>query len=190
MPKGIYPRTEKQLQTLRENAKKNGLKYGFKKGAKRPFSEKHKEALSTAQTERFKNIEERKKISKKLSGKATWNKGLKGYRKGYKMGDEQKEKIRQSHLNRDFIRKSPINERIRRSKPNIEWRREIFIRDNYTCQECGIRSKKELRIELNAHHIKPFALFPQLRLAIENGTTLCSKCHKEQHTGYKAEKIG
>ena len=65
MPKGIYPRTEKQLQTLRENAKKNGLKYGFKKGAKRPFSEKHKEALSTAQTERFKNIEERKKISKK-----------------------------------------------------------------------------------------------------------------------------
>lgn len=32
-----------------------------------------------------------------------------------------------------------------------------------------------------AHHIKPYANFPKLRVSIKNGITLCDLCHKKEH---------
>lgn len=61
---------------------------------------------------------------------------------------------------------------IRGSYEYKEWRKEVFSRDNYTCQECGQRGGK-----LNADHIKSFAHFPELRLDVNNGRTLCFECH-------------
>ena len=57
--------------------------------------------------------------------------------------------------------------RLRRTKKYYEWRRSIFIRDEFICQECG---KKHIYIE--AHHIKKFADYPELRFDINNGLTL------------------
>ena len=54
---------------------------------------------------------------------------------------------------------------------------KILKRDNYSCVWCGQKGGK-----LNADHIKPFALFPELRLAIDNGRTLCITCHKKTDT--------
>ena len=70
------------------------------------------------------------------------------------------------------------------------WRKAVFERDNYTCIWCGARSAKGIKVILNADHIKPFALYPELRLAIDNGRTLCEDCHKTTDTyGYRIFKL-
>ena len=64
------------------------------------------------------------------------------------------------------------NHIIRRSIEFRLWREAVFARDNWTCQGCNRRG-----VSLNAHHLKSFAEFPELRFAIDNGQTLCEKCH-------------
>lgn len=72
---------------------------------------------------------------------------------------------------------------IRRSQSYKFWRESVFQRDNWTCKHCGVRSKKGCAIVIEAHHIKPFALFPELRLEITNGLTLCRSCHHKEPKG-------
>lgn len=57
-----------------------------------------------------------------------------------------------------------------------QWRRSVFERDGYRCQICGKRGGK-----LNAHHIKKYAYYPELRYTVSNGITLCYECHKAVH---------
>ena len=57
----------------------------------------------------------------------------------------------------------------------IEWRKAVYERDDYTCQECGTKGS------MQAHHIKSWVGFPELRFDVDNGMTLCKNCHKEKH---------
>lgn len=66
--------------------------------------------------------------------------------------------------------------RIRESSKYHQWRKEVFARDKYICQKCG-----QTGGVLNAHHIKPFCIYPELRFDTGNGITLCKKCHIELH---------
>ena len=72
---------------------------------------------------------------------------------------------------------TPINLKFRSTPEYKQWRKSVFERDDYTCQECSSRG-----VELNADHIKPFAYFPELRLDINNGRTLCVTCHRATDT--------
>jgi hypothetical protein len=105
---------------------------------------------------------------------------------------ETKEKIRQAHLksgNRPAIRKgsechfwkggiSPKNELLRKQIKYKLWRKAVFKRDNYQCVLGG----KEHGKDLESHHIKSFSKYPELRFVVENGQTLCKKCHRKTDT--------
>ncbi len=54
-----------------------------------------------------------------------------------------------------------------------KWRRQVFERDDYTCQRC--KGGKSSYIE--AHHIKSWEKYPKLRYKVFNGITLCPFCH-------------
>jgi 5-methylcytosine-specific restriction endonuclease McrA len=62
---------------------------------------------------------------------------------------------------------------------NVEWAKNVKKRDNYICQVCFKNSNN-----LISHHLMAFAQYPELRLDINNGITLCRKCHNEFHKIY------
>lgn len=68
------------------------------------------------------------------------------------------------------------NDDYRHSKQYQEWRSQVFERDNFKCQVCG-----QVGGKLNAHHIKTFKDYPDLRFELSNGITLCEKCHRDLH---------
>jgi len=107
--------------------------------------------------------------------------------KGIPCPEETKNKISKTLKGRYTREKSPswkggltpIDRQIRNSTDYSLWRKICFERDNFICQKC-----KESGGRLSVHHINNFADFPELRFAIDNGVTLCIKCHKEYHKIY------
>jgi len=75
--------------------------------------------------------------------------------------------------------KRSIYKRIRVSNDYINWRKEVFERDNYTCQKYNLTC-----IYIEPHHIKNFTEYPELRLDVNNGITLSRKAHLEFHKKY------
>lgn len=126
------------------------------------------------------------------------------YWAGKKLPEDMKQKIKESNIKSSFWRGknlpkelveklkisrtgdkhwnwkggiTPINNRIRKTSEYKLWRKSVFERDGYTCIWCGYKGNK-----IQADHIKPFSLFPELRFAIDNGRTLCIDCHKTTDT--------
>ena len=60
----------------------------------------------------------------------------------------------------------------------VKWRTAVFVRDDYTCRNCGV-----IGTTLHAHHIKHWSKCPELRYTVSNGVTLCFSCHAERHPG-------
>ena len=120
-----------------------------------------------------KNPKERaRKVSDKLKGRdnSSWK---------WKTAKKIRERVRKGEIRYDgeYARnwqggKCKENQVLRTTKKYKEWRMAVFLRDNFTCQSCGIRGGK-----LNAHHIRSFIDYPELRLVVDNGVTLCGECH-------------
>lgn len=77
---------------------------------------------------------------------------------------------------------TPANKLIRSGVEYRRWRTEVFKRDHYTCTSCGAKNGMGKTVSLNADHIKPFALYPELRFDLSNGRTLCVPCHRKTKT--------
>jgi len=145
-------------------------------------------------------LETRKLMSEQRKGCIPWNKGLKfpnfhseetkkklsEIHKGIKMTDEWKKNLSISAKKREmpFGEKHPrwIKDRTKlvfrtlRSMNRSEysmWRNKVFKRDNWTCKIKDINCKGQLE----AHHILPWKDYPELRLEINNGITLCHAHH-------------
>lgn len=58
--------------------------------------------------------------------------------------------------------------------------KQAKIRDDYTCQICGLR---DIEI-MEADHIKQRADFPELSFCLENVITLCPNCHRRRTNNY------
>ncbi len=91
---------------------------------------------------------------------------------------------------------TPIVKQLRSCTKYIEWRSNVFERDNYTCVLCGAKSGNGKAIILNADHIEPFskiihsnnikniedALNCIFIWDLNNGRTLCKNCHMRTDT--------
>lgn len=74
---------------------------------------------------------------------------------------------------------TPEHKRVRASLEYRLWREAVFARDEWTCKKCNKRG-----VALHPHHIKSFARYIELRLAIDNGITFCQQCHLKFHKKY------
>lgn len=112
--------------------------------------------------------------------------GISPPNKGVPMSDLQKKKLSLKKLGKKgkdsnawrggLTIKSTL---IRASLEGKLWIRAILERDMFTCQKCKVQGRY-----FNAHHILNFSKYPEFRFAIDNGITLCKKCHKNFHTKY------
>lgn len=132
---------------------------------------------------------------------------------GKKYSEERKRKISLNHnpksnlnlipnirrgmtpWNKGFGTRATERHKIRQCFKYRQWRSDIFTRDNFICQGCNERGG-----ELHAHHKKSFATIlrdnniKNLNDAelceelwnINNGVTLCKKCHKKTND-YKGD---
>ena len=159
------------------------------------FVKGHKEWLGKKRSQ-----ETISKMSAGLKGKVAWNKGKKTPLEtkqkqslakigkpskwiGKKHKLESIQKMRISKLGRRGANcvnwkggRTEESKRIRRYDELKRWRKEVFLRDNWTCKKCNKKG-----VSLVAHHIKNFCEYPELRTQLTNGITFCTLCHVAFH---------
>ena len=97
-------------------------------------------------------------------GNIAWNKSTKGIMKA-----------NSGSFKKGCISIKKIGNGGRGSINDKEWKRLVFEKDGYMCQECFSNNN------LHAHHVKNWNDYPELRFEISNGLTLCEKCHMTFH---------
>lgn len=125
------------------------------------------------------------KMSASLKGRKAWNKGISGTKSHTWKGG-----------------RSGLTERIRTSSEYKQWRADVFFRDGWTCQTCGLRGHGK---DIESHHIVPInellkkvhikdisvddkyilAMSVPEMFDVNNGVTLCKQCHINLHKGEK-----
>ena len=155
MPSGVYPRTKEHIEKVRQY--RLGRKHTAEAIEKMRLAYKlHKPFLGKKHTEESKK---RMSIAQKEIAASQDRSGPKSpsWRGGI----------------------TSVNTAARLSVEQKLWRHSVLARDGFTCQKCEVYSGV-----LNAHHILNFSEAPQLRVAIDNGITLCRMCHKLFHKEY------
>lgn len=160
------------LSTINRWAKECGLK-------------KDREHWKRRQAERATGKPKSEETRRKISDKA----------KGRVMTDATKAKIKKTKAQNNSHPKGESHPNWKGGRPwerfkdpaYITWRNSVLERDGYVCQDCGKQCKKYEK-GLAAHHEKPYATHPELRLEVSNGVTLCRKCHMTRHSRAPQER--
>lgn len=130
----------------------------------------------------FKFLNNKLKLGKPSTSSTKFAKGIKPWNyglSGYKVNNKTKPQPRGEH---HWNWKGNGSDRCK--VEYVVWRKKVYERDNYTCQHCNKVGGK-----LNAHHIKEWCNYVDLRFDIDNGITLCHNCHKNTHNyGNKAKR--
>lgn len=140
------------------------------------LSDETKKKLSVANKGKIISQYQRQKLSRALTGRKfteEHRRSMAACRKGKFAGDKNPNWHGGIAL---------IHRNLRNSIEYKLWREAVFKRDSYTCIWCGARSGMGKTVVLNADHIKPFATYPELRFALDNGRTLCEPCHETTDT--------
>jgi len=125
--------------------------------------------------------------SEELQRLRTMNIGKIPWIKGKHHSEKTKRKMRGKNSPHWRGGKSKLKHRIRNSQNYKLWIKQIFERDNYTCQICGIRGT-ELEVDhypftfveiLSKNRIKTMQQARRCKELwdTDNGRTLCQKCH-------------
>ena len=107
---------------------------------------------------------------------------LKGnkYNLGRKISLVTREKMSQAQRGENHYRWNPNREAVRRDLRNDpiykQWSKCVKSRDFWKCKI----SNKDCSGKVVAHHILPWAKFPELRYEINNGITLCHTHHPKK----------
>lgn len=201
MPSGIYKRTEEtraKLKTHFLSISGNPKGHKWSEDVKRKISEgnKGKNKKGHPQTK-----ETREKISKAKRGKPF--SGIRSDRRGTKLSEETKEKMRHPHKKGSgiYLHKQGLKKGIKFSEEHKQkmrhphkhkdisllkkdprkdldtqykyWRKEIRKRDRNVCKLLS----NECNGRIETHHIFDWINYPELRYVINNGITLCAFHH-------------
>lgn len=109
-------------------------------------------------------------MGKKYPRTEEWQRKMSESRKGYKHSEETRLKLSRSHIDKLGIKASNFKDG--RSSVRVN----VLIRDNYTCQICGLHDEEIMEVD----HIRPQALAPELKYMIDNMVTLCPNCHRRK----------
>lgn len=152
-------------------------------------SEETKNKMSESARGRKHSIETRQKMSIAFTGRKLSNETRQKLSKAH-MGISSKHTPEQDRKQSELMKTkigslapnwkggvTPLNRLLRASSSYKEWRKSVFERDNWICQDCKTRGGR-----LEAHHIKPFSRYIELRFDVSNGVTLCASCHSKTDT--------
>ena len=165
--------------------------YKHRKGYK--LSKEHRRKISESSKGKKLSEYTKRKISRTLKGrKAPW---VSKARKGTKLSEKTRRKIgkaQQGEKGNNWKGGiTSLNKRIYQTYKYRQWRSDVFTRDDFICQRCGVSSGNGKAINLEAHHIKEFSkIIEEYQIKtleeamnceelwnINNGTTLCKGCH-------------
>lgn len=163
------PFTKEHIENLKKSL--TGLK-------RPPFTQEHKDKIGAKNKGKVRSEDTKDILSEYFTGRPNYN------NRGEKSG-QWKGGITPVHLS------------IRSSLEYKLWRKEIFERDNYTCQECNIRGGtlnvdhypvtfsailNKLIVEQGLENLLEKAKKYEMFWMTENGRTLCEGCHRKTPT--------
>jgi hypothetical protein len=64
-----------------------------------------------------------------------------------------------------------------------EWRKNVYAKFNWKCVVCGNKGGRG-EYKLNAHHLESYQYNKELRCNVNNGVSICKKCHVDFHKKY------